>query len=264
MTKRLLPRGQRRKRAVGFVCSRPHRRKGDNHERTSASGAGRLRVRGGRTFGLRTDCNRGRTSHRHVHRRLQAGRRRVCWGARRGARPHSCPDGDAQIRVSARAERLRRSSVADGGRRSRAGLEGCVRRARPARPCGRNGAPTDVGARPRRPARPAAGQDVHLQPDRPGVNAYIIDTGIRTTTASSAGARASAPTPSATATAPTTATATARTSRARSAARRSASRRASRSTPCACWTARGSGTTSGVIAGIDWVTANHARRRSPT
>ena len=58
---------------------------------------------------------------------------------------------------------------------------------------------------------------------------------------------------------PTTATATARTSRAPSAARPTASPRASSWSPCACSTAAASGTHSGVIAGIDWVTANHRR-----
>ena len=77
--------------------------------------------------------------------------------------------------------------------------------------------------------------------------------------------RRSASTPSTTAP-PTTATATARTSPARSAAPPTASPRTSRSSPCACSTAAAAARPSGVIAGIDWVTANHApaRRRSRT
>ena len=57
----------------------------------------------------------------------------------------------------------------------------------------------------------------------------------------------------------TTATATARTSPAPSAAPPTASPRPSRCTRCACSTAPGRAPTSGVIAGVDWVTANHVK-----
>ena len=69
-----------------------------------------------------------------------------------------------------------------------------------------------------------------------------------------------------TAAAPTTATATARTSPARSAARRTASPRRRAWSPSGCSTAPAAGSNSGVIAGIDWVTADHqpVSRRWPT
>ena len=88
-----------------------------------------------------------------------------------------------------------------------------------------------------------------------GVNAYIIDTGIRTRTSSSAGARERRlRTPSATARTATTATGTAPTSRARSAERPTASRRRVTLVAVRVLDCSGSGTWSGVIAGIDWVT----------
>ena len=72
-----------------------------------------------------------------------------------------------------------------------------------------------------------------------GVNAYIIDTGMRATPPGVlAAASATAPISSATGTGRTTATATGRTSPARSAERRTAWRSRSRSTPSGCSTAR--------------------------
>ena len=69
------------------------------------------------------------------------------------------------------------------------------------------------------------------------VNAYIIDTGIRTSHSEFGGRASVGTTPSAAARTARTATATARMSPARSAARRTASPRASSSWPYASWTA---------------------------
>ena len=87
-----------------------------------------------------------------------------------------------QLRLPARAEGLRRTH--DGGRRSRVVPRPArrVRRGGPGHARDRHADPGHVGPRPDRPARPAAEQHLHLRPDRcSGVNAYIIDTGIRAT-----------------------------------------------------------------------------------
>ena len=106
-------------------------------------------------------------------------------------------------------------------------------------------------------ALPLSGSYTYSAPG-PGVTAYIIDTGIRSTH-QEFGGRASVRLRRVDGgNGTTTATATARTSPARSAARRTASRRGSRSWRCASSTAAAAARRRGVIAGIDWVIGKHA------
>ena len=91
---------------------------------------------------------------------------------------------------------------------------------------------------------------------RPTSRSYVLDTGIRISHPTSAAGPRTATTSSTTTRSPTTATATARTSPAPSAARRTAWPRTSSWSPCGCWTAPRSGSYSGIIEGIDWVTKN--------
>ena len=89
------------------------------------------------------------------------------------------------------------------------------------------------------------------------MRAYIIDTGIRTTHSDVRRPRLGrATTPSATAATARTATGTARTSPAPSAAPPTAWPRASALVAVRVLDCAGSGTNAGVIAGVDWVTAN--------
>ena len=116
----------------------------------------------------------------------------------------------------------------------------------------------DVGPRSHRPARPAA--DGTYTYDTSAANVTSTSStraSARRTRSSAAACRRSASRRSTTGTARTTATATARMSPARSAARPTAWRRRVTLHAVRVLDCNGSGSTSGVIAGVDWVTANH-------
>ncbi len=80
--------------------------------------------------------------------------------ARAGARRHR------QVRLPACARGLRRQALGRRGRRARPPSERRLRRAGSGRPRVPDADARDLGARSDRPAKPAAEQLVHLQPDR--------------------------------------------------------------------------------------------------
>ena len=135
--------------------------------------------------------------------------------------------------------------------RGRAGLRGARQRRR--HPDAR-----DVGPGPHRPGRPAAEQHLHLQRDRRRRHRVRRSTPASAPpTPSSAAASAPGSPRSTTATARTTATGTAPTSPGTIGGSTYGVAKGVNLVPVRVLDCNGSGSNSGVIAGVDWVTANH-------